>query len=160
MNPSVKILLAALLLASGARSSSAEVVAPLPVPESPQATFTLSGGVVALGIGYEWARGILTYQGRTFPFRVRGMSVLDLGAAKLVGTGEVFHLKSLADFEGRYTGTTFGSAVSHGASMALMNNANGVSIRARSTVSGVRLNFSGNGFQILFDPPLEPHVRG
>ena len=160
MSQTVKTLFAALLLAGSAASSGTQVLAPISAPATPDATLTISGGVVALGIGYEWAHGILTYQGRTFPFRVRGMSVMDIGAAKIRGTGEVFNLKSVADFEGRYAGTTFGSAVSRGESLALIKNANGVAIRARSTVSGIRFNFSGDGFRIQFDPPLAPPFRG
>jgi hypothetical protein len=153
MSRSVKTLLVALMLTATAASSGAEVVAPISAPGTPDATITISGGVIALGIGYEWAHGTLTYQGRTYPFRVRGMSVMDIGAAKITGVGEVFDLKSLAAFEGRYAGSTFGSAVSRGASLALIKNASGVTIRARSTVSGIRFNFSGNGFRIEFTAP-------
>jgi hypothetical protein len=124
-------------------------------PAVADGSITISGGVVALGIGYEWARGTLVYQGRAYPFWVRGVSVMDIGAAKIVGSGEVFNLKSLADFEGNYAGTTFGSAVSQGASLGLIKNEHGVSIRARSTVSGVRFNFSGNGIRIRFTTPSE-----
>ncbi len=119
---------------------------------TPDAVLTISGGVVALGVGYEWARGTLVYQGRSIPFLIRGVSVMDLGAARIAGTGEVFHLKSLADFEGNYAGSTFGSAVSRGASLALLKNEHGVTIRTRSAVSGVRFNFSGNDVRIKFTP--------
>ena len=36
---------------------------------------------------------------------------------------------------------------------SLLKNAKGVTIRARSSVSGVRFNFSGNGFRIRFTTP-------
>jgi hypothetical protein len=149
----IKSLFAVLMLVSAAVTSASELAAPSSVVESPDATITISGGVIALGIGYEWAQGTLTYQGRTYPFRVRGMSVMDIGAAKITGTGEVYHLRSLADFEGDYAGSTFGSAVSQGASLALIKNASGVTIRARSVVSGIRFNFSGNGIRIRFTTP-------
>jgi hypothetical protein len=152
MIAAVKTLLAALLLVSATASAGPVLDPPAADPGPPDAVLTISGGVVALGVGYEWARGTLVYQGRSIPFLVRGVSVLDVGAAKIAGTGEVFHLKALADFEGNYAGSTFGSAVSRGASFALLKNERGVTIRVRSAVSGVRFNFSGNGMRIRFTP--------
>ena len=81
-------------------------------PAVPDATIRISGGVFALGIGYEWAHGTLEYRGHSYAFSVRGMSVLDLGAASVTGTGQVYNLHSLQDFNGNYVGTTVGSAVS------------------------------------------------
>lgn len=153
MNRTVKRLFALLLLAGAAASATPEVKTQTSVPEVPDATITISGGVIALGVGYEWLRGTLTYHGRDFPFRLRGLTVMDLAAAKIAGNGEVFNLKSLADFEGTYAGSTFGSAVSRGASLALIKNEKGVAIRARSAVSGIRFNLSGNGFRIRFTSP-------
>jgi hypothetical protein len=154
MRPFIQSLIAALMLAgASAAMSNDSSPRPMVVPEVADGSITISGGVVALGIGYEWARGTLIYQGRAYPFSVRGLSVMDIGAAKITGGGEVFNLKSLADFAGNYAGTTFGSAVSRGASLALIKNENGVTIRARSTVSGVRFNFSGNGIRIRLTAP-------
>jgi hypothetical protein len=150
MRPSIRNLIAVLVLAGSAASAGSDSPALMMAPEVADGSITISGGVVALGVGYEWARGTLVYQGRPYPFWVRGLSVMDIGAAKITGRGEVFNLKSLSDFEGDYAGTTFGSAVAHGASLALIKNENGVTIRARSTVSGVRFNFSGNGIRIRF----------
>jgi hypothetical protein len=156
MHPSIRSLIAVLMLAGGtAAAGNDSPPPPMVAPAVADGSITISGGVVALGIGYEWARGTLVYQGRAYPFWVRGVSVMDIGAAKIVGSGEVFNLKSLADFEGNYAGTTFGSAVSQGASLGLIKNEHGVSIRARSTVSGVRFNFSGNGIRIRFTTPSE-----
>lgn len=146
----------ALLLAGAGSAALADMPAPAPAPMAgdavPDATISVSGGVFALGIGYEWARGTLHYQGHAFPFRVRGMSVLDLGVATVTGTGEVYNLRNLQDFNGNYVGTTVGSAVSQGGSLALMKNEHGVTIRSLSQVHGVRFNFSGNGMRIQLEP--------
>jgi len=153
---SVRSLVAALGLAVASVCAGAGAPAPTEALGEPDATIAISGGVIAVGIGYEWARGTLTYRGNTVPFWVRGVSVMDIGAAKIAGVGEVFNLKTLADFAGNYAGTTFGSAVSHGASLALIKNEKGVTIRARSTISGVRFNFSGNGMRIRLTAPPKP----
>jgi hypothetical protein len=160
MPPFIRGLIAVtvMLLAGDAAAAGSDSLPLGLTPEVADASITIYGGVVALGLGYEWARGTLIYQGRAYPFRVRGVSVMDIGAAKITGEGAVFHLKSLADFEGTYAGSTFGSAVTHGASIALIKNENGVTIRARSTVSGIRFNFSGNGIRIRFSSA--PKVDG
>jgi hypothetical protein len=153
MSRYIQNLAAALLLASAVAQADPGAPAPTETVGTPDATITISGGVIAAGIGYEWARGTLTYQGQTVPFWIQGISVMDVGAAKISGVGEVFNLTSLAQFEGDYTGSTFGSSVSHGTSIALLKNKSGVTIRARSSISGVRLNFSGNGMRIRFSAP-------
>ncbi|MGC1458988.1 MAG: hypothetical protein WA825_11975 [Steroidobacteraceae bacterium] len=159
MSPALKILFAALMLIGATASAGPPTPAPPEVTGPPDATFTISGGVIALGIGYQWARGTLVYQGHSIPFAVRGVSLLDIGAARIAGSGEVFHLQSLDDFAGRYAGTTFGSAFARGASLGLIKNEHGVIIRARSTVSGVRLNFSGNAMRIRLGSPAA-HLPG
>ncbi len=143
MRSILQCLLAVLIFSNATASVGSDSSAAAETAGTPDATFTISGGVVAFGVGYEWARGALLYQGRMIPFWVRGVSVMDIGAGKIAGTGEVFHLNSLADFEGDYGGTTFGSAISRGTSLSLLKNRVGVTLKARSTISGVRFNFSG-----------------
>ena len=153
MSRHIQTLVALLVLACVAAYADPGAPTPSEAVGTPDATLTISGRVIALGVGYEWARGTLTYQGQSIPFWVRGFSVMDIGAAKITGVGEVFNLKSVASFGGDYVGSTFGSAVAHGESMALLKNANGVVIRARSGESGVRLNFSGNTVRIRLAAP-------
>ena len=46
---------------------------------TPSATIKLSGGSVAAGVGVDWGRGTLTYQGKEYPISVKGVSVGDVG---------------------------------------------------------------------------------
>ncbi len=160
MSRSVQTLVAVLVLVGALTPAGAAAGAPAPTEAVgvPDGTIKISGNVIALGVGYEWARGTLTYKGQKIPFWVRGISVMDIGVAKITGVGEVFNLKSLADFEGNYTGSTFGSAVPRGKSIALLKNEKAVSIRARSAVSGIRLNFSGNGMRIRLTAPSKTDI--
>ncbi|HEV2702792.1 MAG TPA: hypothetical protein VGV09_14270 [Steroidobacteraceae bacterium] len=159
MKFSIRNVLALAVLAGMATASAGiEVPGPPESSDAPDATIAFSGGVVAVGAGYQWVRGTLSYRGQTYGFHVRGVSILDIGAAHISGAGQVFNLKTLQDFEGNYAGTSFGSAVPRGASLALVKNEHGVTIRARSVVSGVRLNFSGNGMHIKLDLPPSVQV--
>ncbi len=47
--------------------------------KKPDATLTLTEGSVAVGIGYSWGKGTLSYQGKTYPVKVEGLSVGEVG---------------------------------------------------------------------------------
>jgi hypothetical protein len=57
------------------------------------ATLTMSEGQVAVGIGYSWGKGVLTFEGKEYPFKVSGLSVVDVGISKATSAGKVFNLK-------------------------------------------------------------------
>jgi len=50
--------------------------------KQPDATLRLTTGSVALGIGYTWGNGVLTYQGKEHPFTIDGLSVVDVGISQ------------------------------------------------------------------------------
>ena len=68
----------------------------------PDATLRLSGGSFALGIGFRWGSGTLTYQGKDYPVKVNGLSIGKVGMTGVSAIGEVFNLKHLQDFNGHY----------------------------------------------------------
>ena len=41
----------------------------------PDATLRLSGGSFALGIGFRWGSGTLSYKGKDYPVKVNGLSI-------------------------------------------------------------------------------------
>ena len=40
--------------------------------KQPDATLKLSEGQVAVGIGWSWGKGVSTYKGKDYPFKVEG----------------------------------------------------------------------------------------
>ena len=116
--------------------------------EKPDATLKLSAGSVAAGVGFSWGEGTLTYQGKTYPVEVSGLSVGDVGASKVEATGEVFHLKKLADFDGNYTAAAAGATVGGGASTAIMKNQNGVTVQMTSTNQGLKFAIAAAGVNL------------
>jgi hypothetical protein len=75
---------------------------PPPVDSQTDATLRLEGGSVAAGIGYVLGTGTVNYQGADHKFRISGVSVVDVGGAKIEATGLVMHLGTLGDFSGTY----------------------------------------------------------
>ncbi len=107
-------------------------------------TFAKAGLVVGAGGG----RGILTYRGRDYPFRVSGLS---LG---VVAGGSVSHLegwardiKRVSDFAGVYSSVGAGGALVGGIGGVHLRNGKGVVISLRGPRAG--MEFAANNGKIL-----------
>jgi hypothetical protein len=113
--------------------------------DTPDATVVFSGGTVAVGIGWSWGSGTLTYQGKDYPFSVEGMSVGAVGGSSVTATGGVYNLKKLEDFNGNYTAATAGMTVGGGAAGTAMQNQQSVVIKIVSTNQGLDFKFAASG---------------
>ncbi len=116
--------------------------------ETPDATVKLSGGSVAVGIGFSWGSGVLTYKGKEYPFSVQGLSAGEIGASSAEASGDVYGLKKLEDFNGNYTSTSAGAAIGGGGGAATMRNQNGVSMHLVATSRGLKLRAAVDGVKI------------
>ena len=116
--------------------------------DKPDGKLELSGGSVAIGIGYSWAGGTLTYKGKKYDVEVSGLSVGDVGATKLEASGNVYHLNKLADFDGNYASAKAGVTVAGGGSASAMKNQNGVVIHLTPTAQGLSLRLAVEGLRI------------
>jgi hypothetical protein len=104
--------------------------------KKPDATLELSEGSVAVGVGWSWGKGTLTYKGKKYPVKVDGLSVGEIGVTRATARGSVFDLKKLDDFNGTYTAGGAGATIGGGAGAAIMRNQNGVVIEMTSTHAG------------------------
>ena len=114
----------------------------------PDATLRLSGGSFALGIGFRWGSGTLSYKGKDYPVKVNGLSVGKVGMTSVSAHGEVFNLKHLQDFNGHYNvgaAGTRGVTLGSGKAGTLMTNQAGVIVRLSTTQKGVDVNATGGG---------------
>ena len=114
----------------------------------PDATLRLSGGSFALGIGFRWGSGTLTYKGKDYPVKVNGLSIGKVGMTGVSAIGEVFNLKHLQDFNGHYNvgaEGTRGVTIAKGKAGTLMTNQAGVIVRLAATQTGLDVNATGGG---------------
>jgi hypothetical protein len=114
----------------------------------PDATLRLRMGSFALGIGTSWGSGTLTYRGKDYPVRVRGLSVGRVGMTSSSAAGDVFNLRHLRDFSGHYNvggAGTRGVTLGAGRTGTIMSNQAGVIVRVSSTQSGIAVNATGGG---------------
>lgn len=115
---------------------------------APSATIKLSAGSVAAGIGVSWGSGTLTYKGKSHPISVTGLDVGSVGATKITATGNVYHLKSLDEFNGNYTAVEAGATVGGGGGGLAMQNQNGVVVKLTATTRGVSLTLGASGVKM------------
>jgi hypothetical protein len=130
------------------QQTAAPAVAPAVNQNATDGTVTFTGGAVAAGIGFQWGSGTLTFRGAQYPFRVRGLSVIDIGVSQMTASGVVQNLHNVADFSGNYVSATAGATVAGGASASVLRNQNGVTIQGISTTRGLRLTLAPGGINI------------
>ena len=119
--------------------------------KKPDATLTLSEGSVAVGIGWSWGKGVLTYQGKSLPFKVKGLSVGEVGITKAEAKGRVFNLKKLEDFNGLYAAGTVEGTIAGGAGETALKNEKGVVIYLSSMTKGINLKLAGEGVNFTLE---------
>jgi hypothetical protein len=116
--------------------------------KKPDATLTLSEGSVAAGIGFTWGKGQLTYKGKTYPIKVDGLSVGEVGVTRANAKGNVFNLTKLEDFPGNYASAAAAATVGGGAGATVMRNQNGVVIELTSTTQGASIKLGPEGLRL------------
>ncbi len=65
-------------------------------------------------IGVNWGTGILTARGKRYPFALQGLEIGGVGVSKVQATGQVYHLRQVADFAGTYIAVMADAAVVQG----------------------------------------------
>jgi hypothetical protein len=116
--------------------------------QAKKATLTLSDGSVAAGIGFSWGKGTLAYAGKTYPVKVEGLSVGEVGVTRATAKGTVSNLTKLDDFSGNYVAVGGGATAAGGADVAVMKNQNGVVIELQSTTQGASLKLGAEGLRL------------
>lgn len=118
---------------------------------SATASFTTTN--IAVGVGYSWGHGVLTYRGRTYPFTVKGLNALGIGASTMNGTAEIYNMRNLNDFAGIYGAAgAVATAGTMGASAAVLRNTKGVEMRLNTQSEGLELSLAISGVNITLDP--------
>jgi hypothetical protein len=111
-------------------------------------TLRLTDGSVAAGIGFSWGKGTLTYKGKSYPVKVEGLSVGEVGVTRATAVGTVSNLAKLSDFSGTYVAVGTGATAGGGENIAVMRNQNGVVIEIKSTTQGASLKLGTDGLRM------------
>lgn len=110
--------------------------------------FTKAGLVVGVGSG----RGILTFRGRSYPFRVSGASFgANIGASTTRFVGRALNVNSPHDIAGTYKAVGMGGALVAGAGGVELVNARGTMLQLRGAKVGLDLSASLANVTIRMD---------
>jgi hypothetical protein len=121
-------------------------------PKKPSGTVSINETQFALIIGGSTGGGVLTYQGKKYPFKIGGMSLgANVGVSKLAATGEVYDLTNISQFPGTFTKLESSITLGGGVGGTVLKNENGVIMRLTSTSEGLQLNLSASGVTVKLD---------
>ncbi|MCE2575567.1 hypothetical protein [Komagataeibacter sp. FNDCR2] len=119
---------------------------------SPTATVVFTLSAADLGAGVSWGKGVLTFEGRDYPFSVHGGSGAAIGFSRTRAVGSVYNLYRIQDLVGTYWSVQGEATVGAGKGGAVMENNNGVYIKFTSRSSGARLAFSVERLTLKLTP--------
>ena len=111
-------------------------------------TVSIESKAVAIGVGWSWGDGTLTFEGKDYPFKIKGLSVIDVGISSISAQGDVYSLTKIEDFEGTFSAAEAGIAIGGGAGVQTMKNQNGVLIKLTSKKAGVQLKLAPEGLKV------------
>ena len=107
--------------------------------------------VGVLAVGASVGGGTLNFRDEEYRFTVRGIEFGSVGVSTLSARGEVFGLRRLQDFAGRYTEQVAprqGAAGQAGPETRWLRNAAGVELRLRTERAGGQFRFNDAGVTI------------
>ena len=114
----------------------------------PSGKVSIESTSIAAGIGVSWGDGKLNFKGKTLPFSVDGLSLVDWGISKASAVGDVYNLTDVSKFGGNYVAAEAGFALAGGMGGMVLRNQNGVVIHLRSVSQGAKLQLGPSGLKI------------
>ena len=110
--------------------------------------FTKAGFIVGVGEG----RGILTFRGHHYPFKVSGASFgATIGASTTQLVGRALNMHAPGDIAGSYSAIGAGAAVAGGAGGVQLQNARGVILQLHGVKVGVELSAAVGGVTVTME---------
>ena len=139
-----KLLASALVLAIVMTAGAA-------LADEPSGTITIKLNSASALMGGSWGQAVLTFQGRTHRFRVRGLKVGAVGIRRLSLSGDVYNLSNVKDLAGTFrkadpAGITFIA----GERGLVIRNDQGVTVNLVGRKKGLNLDLVRDG--LTFQP--------
>jgi lipid-binding SYLF domain-containing protein len=107
--------------------------------------FTKVGFVLGAGSG----RGVLSFRGHEYPFRVSGMSIgATIGGSTNKLVGRALYLRSPYDIAGTYAAIGAGAALAASAGGIHLQNGKGVVLQLKGAKVGMELSAAVSGIEI------------
>ena len=115
---------------------------------TPSGKVTMESTSIAAGIGVTWGEGKLTFKGKTYPFSIDGLTLVDWGISKAQANGDVYNLTDPAKLGGTYLAAEAGLTLAGGMGGMVLRNQDNVVLHLRSVSQGARLQLGTSGLNI------------
>jgi len=115
---------------------------------TPSGKVTMSTTSIAAGVGVSWGDGTLTLKGKTYPFSIDGLSLVNFGISKAQANGDVYNLTDVSKFAGTYVAAEAGLTLAGGMGGMVLRNSDGVILHLRSVSQGAQLQLGTSGLII------------
>jgi hypothetical protein len=115
---------------------------------TPSGKVTMSTTSIAAGVGVSWGDGTLTFKGKTYPFSIDGLSLVNWGISKAQANGDVYNLTDASKFGGTYVAAEAGLTLAGGMGGMVLRNSDGVILHLRSVSQGAQLQLGTSGLII------------
>jgi hypothetical protein len=120
--------------------------------KTPSATIVIDETQIMWIVGGDIGGGTLHFKGKSYKFKTDGLKLGGFGVNHVKLTGDVYDLKTVADFAGLYgvaeAGATLGNA-SKGD--FVMKNDKGVILHLKSAAQGIALDLGVEGLKITME---------
>lgn len=126
--------------------------------ERPDARLQFSSTSFGLLVGYGQGQGVLEFQGEKYPFAISGFRLATVGITRVSALGQVYRLREVADFAGRYMAVEGAATLVQGGGNAVLRNERGVTLYLQNVQQGLELTLGGGSFSIALTEPPEPAV--
>lgn len=142
----VRMLLMALLLAGPGIAFAQD--------EKPDGRLEFTSTSYGFLVGVNKGEGKLLVRDRQYLFSISAIKVATLGVTKVSALGQVYRLRDLADFPGRYYAVEGAFTVGQGGGHTVLRNKKGVMLYLQNAQHGVELTLGGSSVDIAFvEPP-------
>jgi hypothetical protein len=118
-------------------------------PPNRSGTVTVTATSAALGVGWSWGKGTLTlHNGKQYHFKVSGLDVVAVGFKQATAVGNVYNLKNIKDFAGKYVAAEAAATVGGGMGATTMRNDKGVVMDLTGVGQGVDFRLAVSGMTV------------
>jgi hypothetical protein len=137
-----KLLVVALVLALALTAGTA-------LAQTPSGTISITLNSASALMGAAWGQAVVTFEGKTHLFQVRGLKVLSVGIRVLELNGDVYNLKNLTDLSGTYKkADPAGITLIAGEKGLVIRNDRGVTINLKGMKKGLNVDLVAEGLTI------------
>ena len=118
--------------------------------DEPSGTISVKLTSASALLGTAWGQGVLTFGGKTYAFKVKGLKVLSVGIKKAYVNGEVYKLTNAADLAGTYKKASQGglTLIKGKKGAVVVENDKGVVINVIGSAKGMDVGLVKGGLTI------------